>query len=90
MNDVVDLGMKPCSELSLEDRMAMLNSDQRYIFDNVKAHLLHQQCHETNDCSCDLKPLRRYISGVGGTGKSFLIETIRALVNNITKHVICR
>ena len=54
----------------------MLNGDQRRIFDNVKAHLLHQQCHEANECSCDLKPLRMFISGVGGTGKSFLIETI--------------
>ena len=83
MNDVVDLDMNPCSELSLEDRVAMLNGDQRRIFDNVKTHLLHQQCHETNECSCDLKPLRMFISGVGGTGKSFLIETIRALVGSI-------
>ena len=54
MNDVVDLDMNPCSELSLEDRVAMLNGDQRRTFDNVKTHLLHQQCHES---SCDLKPL---------------------------------
>ena len=81
MNDVVDLGAN--SELSLDDRVAMLNDDQRRLFDNVKAHLLHQQCHEANECSCDLKPLCMFISGVGGTGKSFLIETIRALVASI-------
>ena len=83
MNDVLDINASSFSELSLDDRVAMLNGDQRRIFDNVKAHLLHQQCHEANECSCDLKPLRMFISGVGGTGKSFLIETIRALVASI-------
>ena len=83
MNDVVDLGTHSYSNLRIEDRVAMLNGDQRRIFDNVKAHLLHQQCHEINECSCDLKPLCMFISGVGGTGKSFLIETIRALVASI-------
>ena len=29
-----------------------------------------------------IKPLRVFVSGVGGTGKSFLIETTKALVNN--------
>ena len=83
MNDVVDINASSFSELSLDDRVAMLNGDQKRIFDNVKAHLLHQKCHEANECSCDLKPLRMFISGVGGTGKSFLIETIRALVASI-------
>ena len=83
MNDVVDLGTNSYSELSLDDRVAMLNGDQRRVFDKVKARLHHQQCHEANECSCDLKPLRMFISGVGGTGKSFLIETVRALVASI-------
>ena len=83
MNDVLDINASLFNELSLEDRVAMLNGYQRRIFDNVKAHLLHQHCHETNECSCDLKPLRMFISGVGGIGKSFLIETIRALVASI-------
>ena len=83
MTDVLVMNTCPSSKVSLEDRVAMLNDDQRLIFDCVKDHLLHQQCHETNKCSCELKPLRMFISGVGGTGKSFLIETIRALVASI-------
>ena len=61
----------------------MLNADQRRIFDGVKSHLLHQQQHEANECHCNFKPLRMFVSGVGGTGKSFLIEAIKALVASI-------
>ena len=61
----------------------MLNADQKCMFDSVKDHLLHHQHHETNECRCDLKPLRMFVSGVGGTGKSFLIEAIKALVTSI-------
>ena len=51
MNDVLVMNTCPSSKMSLEDRVAMLNDDQRRIFDSVKAHLLHQQCHQTNKCS---------------------------------------
>ena len=61
----------------------MLNQDQRRVFDHIKTHLWHQRCHEKDECSCDLKPLRMFVSGVGGTGKSFLIEAIKALVTSI-------
>ena len=62
----------------------MLNADQRRVFDSVKTHLLHERSHENNKCSCnDLKPLRLLISGVGGTGKSFLIETIKILLTSM-------
>ena len=71
MNDVFDMNVNSCNQLSLEERVAMLNADQRRIFDGVKSHLLHQQQHEANECHCDFKPLRMFVSGVGGTGKSF-------------------
>ena len=59
----------------------MLNVDQRCIFDML---LTHQKQHESSECQCDdLKPLRMFISGVGGTGKSFLIEAIKLLVRTI-------
>ena len=61
----------------------MLNQDQRRVFDNVKAHFQHQQRHETNKCSRDFVPLRLFVSGVGGTGKSFLIEAIKTLVESL-------
>ena len=84
MDDVVDMNVKSSTDLPLESRVAMLNADQRRIFDNVKSHLLHQQQHEEKKCHCsDLKPLRTFVSGVGGTGKSFLIEAIKALIADI-------
>ena len=82
MHDVLDMNAITCNDLTLEERVAMLNTDQGHIFENVKAHLLHQQCHETRECECDLKPLHMFVSGVGGTGKSFLIETNKAWVNS--------
>ena len=58
----------------------MLNDDQRRIFNQIKNHMFHQKQHEDNECQCEL---RMFVSGVNGTGKSFLIETTKALVNNI-------
>ena len=82
MHDVFHMNAITCNDFTLGERVAMLNANQRCIFENVKAHLLHQQCHETRECECDLKPLHMFISGVGGTGKSFLIEVIKAWVNS--------
>ena len=71
MNDVIDMNVKSSSDLSLESRVAMLNADQQRIFD-VKSHLLHRQQHEEKKCHCsDLKPLRMFVSGVGGTVSHF-------------------
>ena len=81
MKDVADMAVKQTSTLSLEERMAMLNVDQRRVFDNIKVHLLHQEQHDSKSCSCDFTPLRMFVSGVGGTGKSFLIETIDQLTS---------
>ena len=69
---------------SLEDRIAMLNADQLRIFDKIKNHLVHQHMHEHDECDCgELRPLVMFVSGVGGTGKSFLIESIKLLINNL-------
>ena len=57
--------------------------DQRRIFDKVECHLRHQELHENKKCQRDFKPLRMFVSGVGGTGKSFLIEAIKLLVARI-------
>ena len=75
--------MNNSDTLTLEDRITMLNDDQRRIFNQIKNHLFHQKQHEDNECQCEFKPLRMFVSGVGGTGKSFLIEKTKALVNNI-------
>ena len=61
----------------------MLNADQKRVYDRITGHLLHQQKHEDSQCQCsDLKPLQMFVSEVGGTGKSFLIEAIRRFVKN--------
>ena len=83
MTDVLTVNVNSSDKLSVEERVAMLNDDQRRVFATVKAHLLHQKCHEQSDGSCDIKPVRMIVSGVGGTGKSFLIEAIKALVISI-------
>ena len=54
MNDVFDINVNSCNQLSLEERV---DADQRRIFDGVKSHLLRQQQHEANECHCDCKPL---------------------------------
>ena len=64
----------------------MLNADQIRIFQMVTNHLYHQKQHKLGKCQCnDLRPLHSFISGVGGTGKSFLIDTIRHQVADIWK-----
>ena len=64
------------------------------VYKHMKSHLQHQLTHEKKQCSCtDLKPLHMFVSGVGGTGKSFLIKTVRAFVKkmweNETQSTLC-
>ena len=65
----------------------MLNSDQKRIYDKIKQHLTKKQQEDLlsdNDVKIDdIQPLRMFISGMGGTGKSFLIETIKCFVDSI-------
>uniref|UniRef100_A0A1X7UNS0 ATP-dependent DNA helicase n=1 Tax=Amphimedon queenslandica TaxID=400682 RepID=A0A1X7UNS0_AMPQE len=69
----------------------MLNVDQKRIFDKIKSHLTSQKELEDlleNESSRllrldNIKPLIMFISCVGGTGKSFLIEAIKCLVDDI-------
>ena len=88
MKEVVEIN---ADTLTLEDRITMLNDDQRRIFDKTKYRLFYQKQHKDNECQCEFKPLQMFVSGVGGTGKSFLIQTIKALVNYIwpSNDLIC-
>ena len=86
MNDVQELQVNCTDEISLEERIDKLNADQSRVFKHMSEHLLHQQKHESGVCKCSqLQPLQMFVSGVGGTGKSFLIEAIRAQVATIWK-----
>ena len=86
MNDVRDMDIGEVDGFDLKERIQKLNSDQLRVFENISGHLYHQWQHEQGLCHCNtLKPLHTFISGVGGTGKSFLIETIRRQVAEIWK-----
>lgn len=74
------------NDFDLNKCIEMLNSDQLRVFKMVSEHLCHQQKHEKGMCVCKVfKPLSTFISGVGETGKSFLIKTIRQEVPEIWK-----
>ena len=45
--------------------------------------MLDKLTHESGECSCDFKPLRIFVSGVGGTGKSLLIHVLKTLIHLI-------
>ena len=79
---------------SLKELVSSLNADQQRVYERVKSHLEHQVVHECGCCQCsDLKPLHLFVSGVGGTAKSFLIKTVRALASELwdgdTGHAAC-
>ena len=81
IEDIGELQQSCTKRMNLTDRIKSLNTDQARVFNRVSEHLLHQKKHESGLCSCsDYKPLRLFVSGVGGTGKSFLIEAITAQV----------
>ena len=55
MHDLVDIMDTHSSDQpSLEERVSMLNADQKRIYDTLKAHLVHNKRHEDGECSCDL------------------------------------
>ncbi|CAI8020405.1 hypothetical protein GBAR_LOCUS12212 [Geodia barretti] len=78
MNSVLDLHQNNESDgPSLEELVQSLDTDQARVYKHVKSLLEHQLTQEKKQCSCtDLKPLHMFVSGVGGTGKSFLIKTV--------------
>uniref|UniRef100_A0A1X7UA62 Uncharacterized protein n=1 Tax=Amphimedon queenslandica TaxID=400682 RepID=A0A1X7UA62_AMPQE len=73
--DIADMHIN-VPNLTLEQREAMLNVDQKRIFDKIKSHFMSQKESEDlleNECSRllrldNIKPLRTFISGVGGSG----------------------
>lgn len=96
LNDMNDL-VRNANQISLDDQINQLNIEQRHIFDEVVAYIT-QYCKvlDTNRSSTSSNPrlipkniLRKFVTGVGGTGKSFLINIIRNYVNDrIKKDVV--
>ena len=83
MDELFDMNKHQGTEFTLDERVRMLNADQLRIFKKIRDHLVHQQLHESKSCICELKPLCMFVSGVGGTGKSFLIEAVKLLINDL-------
>ena len=84
MDDVANLHQNELTAQSFDDMVSSLNADQARVFQQVKSHLEHQLQHENGECTCcNFKPLHMFVSGIGGTGKSFLIKTIHALLSHI-------
>ena len=85
LRDFEDINSKQClfeSEEDLSKFVNTLNSDQLRIYNTVTSCLQHQLDHEFGKCNCnDKKPLLMYISGYGGTGKSYLIKAIKGFLD---------
>ena len=81
MQDVQDMNDSSDDDITLDERVQMLNVDQKRIYEKVKMHLLHLLTHESEECSCDFKPLKMFVSDIGGTGKSFLIHALKSLIH---------
>ena len=83
IKDIQDMNQKIPDNLTLEQRENMLNADQKRVYDTIRNSLIHQKQHEEGQCLCDYKPFAMFVSGVGGTGKSFVIEAVKALVDSL-------
>ena len=65
----------------VQNMIAQLNDDQLRVFNKVKTTIEAQVSTGARD---DAELCRMFISGCGGTGKSFLIKTVRAWVQVAT------
>uniref|UniRef100_A0A1X7VU73 Uncharacterized protein n=1 Tax=Amphimedon queenslandica TaxID=400682 RepID=A0A1X7VU73_AMPQE len=82
--DIADMHIN-VPNLTLEKREAMLNVDQKRIFDKIKSHLISEKEREDlleNESSRllrldSIKPLRMFISGVGGTGDLLQLPPVK-------------
>ena len=59
MKDVVEMCVKVDDSLSFEERVSMLNADQRRVFDGVSDYLNHLKLHEAKQCSCNQEPVAK-------------------------------
>ncbi|XP_065894145.1 uncharacterized protein [Dysidea avara] len=70
--------------VDVESMIESLNEDQRRVFDRVSTHL---QAQHSSAISNHPQPLCMFVSGCGGTGKSFLIKTLKAWIHSsLEKH----
>ena len=65
----------------IQDMIGQLNEDQLRVFNKVKTAV---EAQVSTEVTVDSEVCRLFVSGCGGTGKSFLIKTIRAWVQVTT------
>ena len=72
------------TEEELQECVQTLNQQQRAIYDEVTEKVMQMVEHEKKGCSlkdCDCKtPAFLYVSGFGGTGKSYLIKVLKGFM----------
>ncbi|XP_067216237.1 uncharacterized protein [Linepithema humile] len=74
MQDFKDLGDKNIKDINVSEMIAKLNIDQKRVFDRVITII-----------GSDKSILRFYVSGEGGTGKSYLIKTVKCWIKQNLK-----
>ena len=67
------------TEEQLDETVAGLSPDQFAVYDVFVKNVDHYYQHKTKTCSCEnFEPVRLFVSGFGGSGKSHLIRTLMA------------
>ena len=63
----------------LKEAVAGLSPDQLAVYESFVENVEHYYQHKTKKCSCGkFEPLRLFVSGFGGSGKSHLIRVLMA------------
>ena len=63
----------------LNEAVAGLSPDQLAVYESFVENVEHYYEHKTKNCSCGkFEPLRLFVSGFGGSGKSHLIRVLMA------------
>ena len=67
------------TEEQLDEAVAGLSPDQFAVYDQFVKNVDHYYQHKAKICSCEnFEPVRLFVSGFGGSGKSHLIRTLMA------------
>jgi len=74
MQNFKELGDKNIQDIDISEMIAKLNMDQKRVFDRVITTVRSEN-----------SILRLYVSGEGGTGKSYLIKTIKCWIKQNLK-----
>ena len=61
MQDEQDMNHSSDNDITLHERVQMLNVEQKRIYEKVKMHMLHVLLRESEECSCEFKPLRMFV-----------------------------